>query len=51
VITLSALLENEIVKIRNDDGEAQAQEFMQLYGLEDSRLDILLEHCSNVLGL
>ena len=51
VIVLSALLENEIVKIRNDDGEEAAKEFMNLYGLEESRLDLLLEHCSNVLNL
>lgn len=51
VVILSALLENEIVKIRNDDGEDQAQEFMTMYGLEESRLDLLLEHCSNILNL
>jgi len=51
VIVLSALLENEIVKIRNDDGKEAAREFMTLYGLEESRLDLLLEHCSNVLSL
>ena len=39
VVTLSALLENEIVKIRNDDGEEQAMEFMQAYGLKESKLD------------
>jgi ribosome-binding ATPase len=51
VVVLSALLENEIVKIRNDDGEEQAKEFMDMYGLQESRLDDLLEHCSNILGL
>ena len=28
VLTLSALLENDLVKIRNEDGEDQANEFM-----------------------
>lgn len=51
VITLSALLENEIVKSRNESGEESAQEFMNLYGLEESRLDLLLEHCSDILNL
>lgn len=52
VVTLSALLENEIVKIRNEEGgEASAEEFMEMYGLKESRLDELLEHCSNELGL
>ena len=39
VVILSALLENDLVKIRNEDGEEQANEFMQMYGLSDSRLD------------
>jgi ribosome-binding ATPase YchF (GTP1/OBG family) len=39
VVILSALLENDLVKIRNEDGEDQANEFMQMYGLTDSRLD------------
>ena len=39
VVILSALLENDLVKIRNEDGEEQANEFMQMYGLTDSRLD------------
>ena len=51
VVILSALLENEIVKIRNEDGEEQAKEFMDLYGLEESKLDDLLEHCSDQLNL
>lgn len=51
VVILSALLENDIVKIRNEDGDEQANEFMQMYGLEESRMDQLLEHCSNILGL
>lgn len=53
-VTLSALLENEIVIVRNDQeggGEASAEEFMEMYGLKESRLDELLEHCSNQLGL
>jgi len=51
VVVLSALLENDLVKIRNEDGEEQANEFMQMYGLEESRLDSVLEHCSNILSL
>ena len=51
VVILSALLENDLVKIRNDDGEDQVQEFMDMYGLKESRLDELLEHCSNILSL
>ncbi len=33
VVILSALLENDLFKIRNEDGEEQANEFMQMYGL------------------
>jgi ribosome-binding ATPase len=51
VVILSALLENDLVKIRNEDGEDQANEFMEMYGLKESKLDQLLEHCSNVLSL
>lgn len=51
MVTLSALLENEIVKARLEGGQESAQEFMELYGLEETRLDELLEHCSNILNL
>lgn len=51
VITLSALLENEIVMSRTEGGEAAAQEIMAVYGLQESRLDLLLEHCSDILNL
>lgn len=51
VVTLSALLENEIVKARLEGGQDMAQEFMELYGLEETKLDELLEHCSNILNL
>lgn len=49
VVTLSALLENEIVKARTESGEESAREFMELYGLKESRLDELLEHCTDIL--
>jgi ribosome-binding ATPase len=51
VVTLSALLENEIVKARTEGGESAVEEFMQLYGLKESALDQLLEHCSDILSL
>lgn len=51
VVALSALLENEIVMARTAGGEESAQEIMQLYGLEESKLDQLLEHCSDILNL
>jgi len=37
--------------MRNEDGEEAAKEFMSAYGMEESKLDILLEECSNILGL
>lgn len=51
VVTLSVLLESEIVRARIEEGEAAAKDFMELYGLEESRLDELLEHCSDILNL
>jgi hypothetical protein len=35
------------------DGEKEetVQEVMDMYGMKESKLDLLLEHCSNVLGL
>jgi len=44
-------LENEIVKAKTESGEEAALELMELYGLEESRLDGLLEHCSDILNL
>jgi len=48
---LSSLLENEIMQIRNDEGEEAAQEYMELSGMEESALENLLEECSNILNL
>ncbi len=48
---LSALLENEIVEMRNEEGEESAKEYMSIYGMQESSLDRLLEECSNILGL
>ena len=50
-IQLSSLLEEELVQIRQNDGEEAAQEYMELSGLDESQLDNLLEQCSNILGL
>ena len=50
-MTLSALLENEVVKARTEGGEEAGLEFMELYGLKESKLDELLEHCSDILNL
>jgi ribosome-binding ATPase YchF (GTP1/OBG family) len=51
VVVLSATLENDIVQIRNEEGEDNAREFMKAYGLEESKLDLVLEECSNLLKL
>lgn len=48
---LSALLENDMVQMRTEGGEEAVQEVMDMYGIEESRLDELLEHCSDILGL
>lgn len=50
-VVLSSLLEDEIVQIKQSDGQAAAEEYMELSGLEESVLDQLLEECSNILGL
>jgi ribosome-binding ATPase YchF (GTP1/OBG family) len=51
VVVLSAMLENEIVQLRNDEGEESVREYMDIYGMQDSKLDDLLEECSNILSL
>ena len=50
-ITLSSLLEQEIVQIKMESGEDEAKEYMELSAIKESALDRLLEECSNVLGL
>ena len=51
MVKLSALLESDLVQIRNEEGEESLQEFMSVYGLKESKLDVLLEACSEVLSL
>lgn len=50
-VVLSSLLETEILQIRAEEGEEAALDYMELCGIEESKMDTLLEHCSNILGL
>jgi ribosome-binding ATPase len=50
-VVLSSTLEEELVQLKQDEGDEAAVEYMELAGLENSALDQLLEQCSNVLGL
>ena len=50
-IMLSSLLESDILQLRAEDGEEAAQEYMEASGMTESKLDCLLEECSNILGL
>jgi len=50
-VVLSSTLEEELVQLKQDEGDEAAAEYMELAGLENSALDQLLEQCSNVLGL
>ena len=50
-VVLSSLLETEILQIRAEEGEEAALDYMELCGIEESKMATLLEHCSNILGL
>ena len=50
-MVLSSLLESELVQLANEGGEESIEEYMELYGLKESQLPILLEKCSNMLNL